>query len=69
MATKFKLRAKLGVSNGKTLWRDVGIVMVDPSSNQCKVKLDLLPAGPWDGWLMGFSSDDEADKEWPAGGA
>lgn len=64
MGAKFKLRAKLGVSKGKTIWRDVGIVIVDESGDQCKIKLDLLPAGEWDGWLVGFPMDKEKEKEW-----
>ena len=64
MAKNFKLRAKLGVSKGKTIWRDVGIVVLDEEKGTCKVKLDLLPAGEWDGWIMGFPESAKEDKEW-----
>ena len=64
MAKNFKLRAKLGVSEGKTIWRDVGIVIVDLEKDVCKVKLDLLPAGEWDGWIMGFPEAERKDKSW-----
>lgn len=64
MAKNFKLRAKLGVSEGKTIWRDVGIVVFDEEKGQCKVKLDLIPAGAWDGWIMGFPVEDSKEKPW-----
>lgn len=64
MAKKYKLRGKLGMSQGKAIWRDVGIVIIDENEKQCKVKLDLLPAGEWDGWLMGFPADEVKEDKW-----
>jgi hypothetical protein len=38
-----------GEKSGKVFWQKVGI-LVD-KEGKLSVKIDLLPAGNWDGWL------------------
>ncbi|MFZ5907972.1 MAG: hypothetical protein ACOYVJ_11320 [Nitrospirota bacterium] len=35
--------------SGKVFWQKIGILM--EKENKLSVKIDLLPAGNWDGWL------------------
>lgn len=36
---------------GKARWERVGILLVD-DMGKMKIKIDLIPAGNWDGWLI-----------------
>jgi hypothetical protein len=37
--------------NGKARWEKVGVLM-DKDDGKKSVKIDLMPAGSWDGWLV-----------------
>lgn len=61
MGKTHKLRVNIGRTDGKAIWRDVGVVVV--SEETIKVKLDLIPAGHWDGWGMVWLGDKDKAKE------
>lgn len=54
---------------GKARWEKVG-VLID-KDGKLSMKLDLIPAGNWDGWLVVSErkgKDDtgsQSEKEWP----
>ena len=42
---------KKSETNGKAQWEKVGMLM-EKDQGKMSVKLDVLPAGNWDGWLV-----------------
>ena len=66
MAENYKPKVMLSSKDGKTYWREVGIATPPDAKGNVKVKLDLIPAVGWDGWLVGFPADkpEEKDKSW-----
>ncbi len=56
---------------GKARWERVGVLM-EKEEGKKSVKIDLIPAGTWDGWLVvaerkpkedSFSKEPETDLE------
>jgi hypothetical protein len=47
----YDLLYKRGEHNGKAQWAKCG-VMIEKEDGKKSVKLDLVPAGNWDGWLV-----------------
>jgi hypothetical protein len=37
--------------NGKARWERVGVLM-EKEDGKLSLKIDLIPAGQWDGWLV-----------------
>ncbi len=51
MNKTYDLLWKRSETNGKAQWERVGI-MLEKDDGKRSMKLDLLPAGGWDGWLV-----------------
>jgi hypothetical protein len=51
MSKTFDLLWKKGEYEGKAQWEKVG-VMLEKEKGKRSVKIDLMPAGGWDGWLV-----------------
>lgn len=47
----YDLLYKRGEHNGKAQWAKCG-VLIEKEDGKKSVKLDLVPAGNWDGWLV-----------------
>jgi hypothetical protein len=47
----YDLLWKKSEENGKALWEKVGI-MIEKNNGKRSLKLDLMPMGTWDGWLV-----------------
>jgi hypothetical protein len=47
----FDLLWKRSENQGKAQWERVG-VMLEKGDGKRSMKLDLMPAGEWDGWLV-----------------
>jgi hypothetical protein len=62
MSRVFDLLWKKGENNGKAQWEKVG-VMLEKEGGKKSLKLDLMPAGGWDGWLV--VSERKAKSESP----
>lgn len=45
------IRKRSEDKNGKARWEKVGVLMVK-DDGKMSVKLDLIPVGNWDGWLV-----------------
>jgi hypothetical protein len=50
---------KRSENNGKARWERVGVLM-EKEQGKFSLKLDLIPAGNWDGWLV---VSERKDKE------
>lgn len=49
---------------GKVQWERVG-VLIEKDDGKKSVKLDLIPAGQWDGWLVvSERKEKEKEKDW-----
>ncbi|MBC8414272.1 hypothetical protein H8E50_11485 [bacterium] len=42
---------KKGEANGKALWEKVGVMLEKPDGKK-SLKIDMLPAYGWNGWLV-----------------
>ena len=42
---------KKSETKGKAQWEKVGVIL-EKEQGKMSVKLDVLPAGNWDGWLV-----------------
>lgn len=62
MSRTFDLLWKKSETNGKAQWERVG-VMLEKEDGKRSVKLNVLPAGGWDGWLV--VSERKAKSEAP----
>ena len=51
MSKLYDLLWKKSEEKGKAKWERVGI-MLEKENGKRSVKLDLVPAGEWDGWLV-----------------
>ena len=51
MKKVYDLLYKRGEHNGKAQWEKVG-VMIEKEDGKKSVKIDLVPVGNWDGWLV-----------------
>jgi hypothetical protein len=51
MSRTYDLLWKKSEHNGKANWERVG-VMIRKDDGKQSMKLDLVPAGEWDGWLV-----------------
>jgi hypothetical protein len=51
MSKTFDVLWKKSESNGKALWERVG-VMLEKEDGKKSIKLDMIPAGYWEGWLV-----------------
>lgn len=51
MSKVYDLLWKRGENRGKTQWERVG-VLIEKEDGKMSVKIDLIPAGNWDGWLV-----------------
>jgi len=45
-----------GRHGNKTVWDRVGVLVIN--GDKISIRLDTIPAGPWDGWLKAFPRDD-----------
>ena len=51
MSRTFDVLWKKSEDNGKAQWERVGILF-EKDDGKRSMKLDLVPAGGWDGWLV-----------------
>ena len=51
MSKVYDLLWKKGEYEGKAQWERVGILL-EKEDGKRSMKLDLVPAGEWDGWLV-----------------
>lgn len=51
MSKTFDVLWKKSENNGKALWERVG-VMIEKEDGKKSIKLDMIPAGNWEGWLV-----------------
>ena len=51
MGKTFDVLWKKSETNGKAQWERVGILL-EKDDGKRSMKLDLVPAGEWDGWLV-----------------
>jgi len=51
MSKVFDLLWKKSESEGKAQWERVGVMLVKEDGKK-SMKLDVIPAGQWDGWLV-----------------
>ena len=51
MSKTFDVLWKKSENNGKALWERVGI-MLEKEDGKKSIKLDMIPAGNWEGWLV-----------------
>lgn len=51
MSKIYDLLWKRSENEGKAQWERVGIMLVKKDGKK-SMKLDLVPAGAWDGWLV-----------------
>ncbi len=51
MSKIFDLLWKKSENEGKAHWERVGVMLVKDDGKK-SVKLDVLPVGQWDGWLV-----------------
>jgi len=51
MSKIYDLLWKKSEDEGKALWERVGVMLVKEDGKK-SMKLDLLPVGEWDGWLV-----------------
>jgi hypothetical protein len=51
MQKVYDLLWKKSEENGKAVWEKVGI-MLEKDNGKRSLKLDLMPMGSWDGWLV-----------------
>lgn len=47
----YDLLWKKSEDGGKAIWERVGVMLIKEDGKK-SMKLDLLPAGGWDGWLV-----------------
>ena len=51
MSKTYDVLWKKSETKGKALWERVGI-MLEKEDGKKSIKLDLVPAGNWEGWLV-----------------
>ena len=51
MSKVFDLLWKKSESDGKAHWERVGVMLVKDDGKK-SMKMDVIPAGQWDGWLV-----------------
>ncbi len=51
MSKVFDLLWKKSENDGKAHWERVGVMLVKEDGKK-SMKIDVLPIGPWDGWLV-----------------
>lgn len=56
---RYKLKAKIKSAGDEGRWYELGICVVDEATNKVSVKLDVIPAAGWDGWISGFPIEKE----------
>ena len=61
MNKTYDLLWKKSETNGKAQWERVGI-MLEKKDGKRSVKLDLVPAGTWDGWLVASERKAKTDS-------
>ncbi len=61
MSRTFNVLWKKSENNGKAQWERVG-VMIEKDDGKRSMKIDMVPAGEWDGWLVVSENKPKANQ-------